>query len=416
MAEYTQSWLGPWWKGLPPRWGHPWHSMCSYLAMFPPALPRYFIEQCSRPGDVVLDPFSGRGTAPLEACLAGRIGVGSDLNPLAVTLTGAKVQPPTLNASLGRVAELRDSYHRDSVRRRAPAEIEMLFDGRRTMPQLMHARESLRRQRLVDRHLLGVLCGILHGNHPNDPRDSRTLSISMPNTFSMSPGYIKKYARDNGLRKYPLDVFGLLERRLNFLNREKPPSVKGRVAQRDARRLQGFVADGSVDLIFTSPPYLHLVRYGKFNWLRLWLLRQSVEDVDRALNVEATDRGLGLSDRLPLPRYCSFLRDCVESWEGLLRPGGVCALVIGDVRSSDDTHINLAERLWREIRKRSGLELIDIIKDELERDVKVTRIWGSKRGEATKVDRILLLRKPGARRYRARAPQGVLEGLLSESG
>ena len=33
-------------------------------------------------GDVVLDPFSGRGTTPLQACAEGRIGVGNDLNPL----------------------------------------------------------------------------------------------------------------------------------------------------------------------------------------------------------------------------------------------------------------------------------------------------------------------------------------------
>ena len=46
------------------------------------------IERFSRPGDVVLDPFSGRGTVPLQACLRRRIGVGVDRNPLAALLTG----------------------------------------------------------------------------------------------------------------------------------------------------------------------------------------------------------------------------------------------------------------------------------------------------------------------------------------
>ena len=44
-------------------------------------------------GDVVLDPFSGRGTTPLQACAEGRIGVGNDLNPFAHLLTAAKVEP-----------------------------------------------------------------------------------------------------------------------------------------------------------------------------------------------------------------------------------------------------------------------------------------------------------------------------------
>ena len=40
MTIEDESWLAPWWRNLPKRWGHAWHSMCSYLAMFPPSLPR----------------------------------------------------------------------------------------------------------------------------------------------------------------------------------------------------------------------------------------------------------------------------------------------------------------------------------------------------------------------------------------
>ena len=69
--------------------------MCSYLASFPAALTHAFIARYSRPGDVVLDPFSGRGTTPLQACAEGRIGVGNDLNPFAHLLTAAKVEPAT---------------------------------------------------------------------------------------------------------------------------------------------------------------------------------------------------------------------------------------------------------------------------------------------------------------------------------
>ena len=69
--------------------------MCSYLASFPAALAHAFIARYSRPGDVVLDPFSGRGTTPLQACAEGRIGAGNDLNPLAFLLTAAKVDPPS---------------------------------------------------------------------------------------------------------------------------------------------------------------------------------------------------------------------------------------------------------------------------------------------------------------------------------
>ncbi len=76
--------------------------MCSYMGSFPAGLPRYFIEQFSAPGDVVLDPFSGRGTTALEACIAGRVGLGVDLNPLAALLTDAKVAPPAYEPTRSR--------------------------------------------------------------------------------------------------------------------------------------------------------------------------------------------------------------------------------------------------------------------------------------------------------------------------
>src|SRR6185369_5698817 len=87
--------LEPDWKAQPRLWGHSLHPMCSYLASFPAALSHAFITRYSRPGDVVLDPFSGRGTVPLQAAAEGRIGVGNDLNPFAHLLTAAKVEPPT---------------------------------------------------------------------------------------------------------------------------------------------------------------------------------------------------------------------------------------------------------------------------------------------------------------------------------
>lgn len=383
--------------------------------MFPPALPRYFIEQLSRPGDIVLDPFSGRGTTPLEACLAGRVGVGTDLNPLAATLTGAKVDPPLLSETLDRVQEMRSTYRRAANRENTPPEIKMLFDGRRTLPQLLHARRSLDPNRRVDRHLLAVLCGILHGNHPSDPRDSQTISISMPNTFSMSPGYIRRYIRDKGLRKYPFDVFDLLDRRLKFLNREPPPEIAGISGQRDARGLDGFLPRDSVPLIVTSPPYLRVVRYGKFNWIRLWLLGESVGEVDRRLCVEATDNRLRLTDQLRLPMYVKFMAEAVTSWERLLRPGGVCVLVIGDVESMGVESLNLAQEVWKEFRRSSCLKLVDVIEDNIETSGKVTRIWGNTKGHATKVDRVLVLKKPGDRRYRARNPHNVIRKLSGNS-
>src|SRR5205809_6525541 len=99
--------IPPEWKAQQRLWGHAFHPMCSYVAMFPASLAHAFIARYSRPGDVVLDPFSGRGTVPLQACAEGRVGVGNDLSPFADLLTASKVEPATAPAARTRIATLR---------------------------------------------------------------------------------------------------------------------------------------------------------------------------------------------------------------------------------------------------------------------------------------------------------------------
>src|SRR5690348_12717398 len=102
--------IEPEWKAQQRLWGHSLHPMCSYLASFPASLAHAFIARYSRPGDVVLDPFSGRGTVPLQAAAEGRIGAGNDLNPFAWCLTAAKVEPATRAEAKTRLAALRLAY------------------------------------------------------------------------------------------------------------------------------------------------------------------------------------------------------------------------------------------------------------------------------------------------------------------
>src|SRR5512143_729612 len=107
--------IEPEWKAQPRLWGHSLHPMCSYLASFPAALPHAFIARYTRPGDVVLDPFSGRGTTPLQAAAEGRIGVGNDLNPLAQVLTAAKLEPATPAEARTRLTALRLAWNADAA-------------------------------------------------------------------------------------------------------------------------------------------------------------------------------------------------------------------------------------------------------------------------------------------------------------
>ena len=113
--------------------------------------------------------------------------------------------------------------------------------------------------------------------------------------------------------------------------------------------------------------------------------------------------------------YVKFMAEAATAWERLLRPGGVCVLVIGDVESMGVESLNLAQEVWKEIRRSSCLKLVDVIEDNIDTSGKVTRIWGNTKGQATKVDRVLIFKKPGDRRYRARNPHNVIRKLSGNS-
>lgn len=66
------------------------HAFYRYPARFSPSFARAAISMFSVPGDVVLDPYMGGGTTVVEAMLANRRAVGTDLNSLAVFVAKAK--------------------------------------------------------------------------------------------------------------------------------------------------------------------------------------------------------------------------------------------------------------------------------------------------------------------------------------
>jgi len=73
-----------------------------HSAAFPDALPEWFIKLLSKPGDTVLDPFSGSGTTLRVAHSMGRNGVGIELLPDYCELTASELK---LAARAGKLYE-----------------------------------------------------------------------------------------------------------------------------------------------------------------------------------------------------------------------------------------------------------------------------------------------------------------------
>ena len=81
--------------------------------MFPESFAERWIHRLTKPGDVVLDPFCGRGTTALTAILTGRRAVSCDVNDVAYCLTKAKTNAPQLMRLRRRISELERRFDMD---------------------------------------------------------------------------------------------------------------------------------------------------------------------------------------------------------------------------------------------------------------------------------------------------------------
>jgi hypothetical protein len=286
----------------------------------PPALARHLIASFSSTGDLVLDPFCGKGTVLLEASLLRRRCLGFDVAPDCIIVSNAKIQPPPLAA----VERMLDRFRpQPRTVNEIPREVRVFYSPK-TLLQLLELRDFLlarqrngrRTARRVANFLMATLLGALHGHSK--------LSLSLPcsHSFAMAPNYVREYAKKHRLNRPVRNVRDCLFERAKQLLASQPPNTGGKAvlcsADGYARSLRNQLVD-SVDLILTSPPYLNVQTYAKDSWLRLWLLGYEY----RALRSRFIETG---SPRV----YSERMRPCLAEMLKVLKPSKYAVIVAGD--------------------------------------------------------------------------------------
>ena len=247
----------------------------SYRACFKPQLPRFFIERLTQPGDVVYDPFMGRGTTPVEAALLGRVPYGNDINPLSIVFTRPRLGPPTLDAIAARLKEI--PFHEPAE---APEDL-LVFYHPETLREIAALRKYLfvRRQtgrlELIDEWIALVALNRLTG-HSNGFFSVYTLPPNQAVSV-VSQRKINEKRKQTPERR---DVAALILKKSNQLLGDVDAATWRNLARaaKLARLFTGpadatpDLPSGSVSLAVTSPPFLNVVQYAADNWLRCWFL------------------------------------------------------------------------------------------------------------------------------------------------
>jgi hypothetical protein len=316
--------------------------------MFPEAFAARWIERLTRPGQLVLDPFAGRGTAPFQALLQSRQAVGADVNPVAYVLTAAKLHPPAQGSLRSRLRDLRSRFRAADHGEEARALPPFFRRGfhHSTLRQVLFLRQELQwRTSRVDRFLAALCLGSLHGEMD---KSRSYFSNQMPRTISTKPHYSLAFWRQRRLWPQQRDAFAILLARVGFRYVTPPPPTTGHAWLSDARclALEATEVRGRADLVLTSPPYFDVTNFEEDQWLRLWFLGGPPKPTTGV--VSGDDRHEHLNS------YWAFI---CEAWAGirpLLAPkaGLVCRIggrgrSVADLREAVTASMRFLAARWK---------------------------------------------------------------------
>ena len=298
------------------RQAHSIHEI-SYRACFKAQLPGFFIERLTQPGDLVYDPFSGRGTTAVQAALMRRAVAANDVNPLSAMLTAPRLDPPALADIAARLGTLDLSVDVGPD----PRDGDLLaFYHPDTLRQIKALRAYLAGRGAwadgVDRWLRMVALNRLSGHSPG------FFSVyTMPPNQAVSPASQRRINARRNQVPPPRDVPALILKKTRTLlaDGSPPPPAHPPVLLTGSAAATPALANAAVDLIVTSPPFLDVVDYEGDNWLRCWFA--GIEPAGVAI---ARHRDVGAWE--------GFVREAFIEFARVVRPGGVVAFEVGEVR------------------------------------------------------------------------------------
>ncbi len=353
----------------------------SYRACFKAELPRFFIALLTAPGELVYDPFCGRGTTVIEAAILGRRVVANDVNPLSRILTLPRLALPAVDQVEARLEQIVTDTQ-------ARAEIDLsMFYHPETEKELVSLRQYLENRRqsgeedVVDLWIRMVATNRLTGH------SAGFFSVyTLPPNQAVSPQRQEKINQKRNQQPTYRDTRDLIKKKtrrlLNRLGARDAAKLKEAAQsalflEKDAALTQEIIGN-TVALTVTSPPFLDVVQYADDNWLRCWFNCIDMEKVEKKITMAGK-----------IGDWCAVMASVFAELYRITRPQGWVAFEVGEVKRG---RINLEDHVVP-LGLEAGFSCPGVLVN-LQEFTKTSNIWGvNNNASGTNTNRIALFYK-----------------------
>lgn len=341
-----------WWKDPCAHEECTLHQLAPYIGKVKSKIAGDLIERYSKPGELVVDPFAGAGTIPLEAAIRGRRAFAADISAYAYVLSQAKLSPPktlqdALSAASDALVEAMELPKPDL--RTVPLWVRRFFHPQTLRDAL---RFSVVARQPGNEFLMACFLGILHHQRPG--------FLSYPSSHLVPYLRDKKYPR----RRYP-EMYAYRELRSRLFAKITRSYKRFRLPLRNEAgfrlgAVEQLELPSRFDALITSPPYMNALDYGRDNRLRLWFISP---DLAKPADTDISGRRRAFE---------SGIESLATKLGKRLKPKGHCVFIVGEeVHRSFSAHpSDVVISILRQ--KAPMLKLAKIITDDIP-DVRRTR-------------------------------------------
>lgn len=294
------------------------HDFHPYFAAFPPELVFRIINYHTRPKDVMLDPFMGGGTSIVEGVVHNRTVLGSDVSPLSKLICEVKSTPIKIREE--QVMKLLSNIRRSINIKRYMADPS-------EYSRITNVTKWFDMENLTELDsIYNCVCRI------ENTKFRKFATVAFSSILRKASN--AKNAEQHlciGKNKTKISPYEIFEKKIILMSEQmnvyystykshKPPKL----FVKDVRRINDVIAENSVDMIVTSPPYGTGSKYTNvyklnYEWLDLEKPGQRALEHSKNFKFDLKQALKEIHIVLKRKKYCFFVYGDPSTDGGLTR-------------------------------------------------------------------------------------------------